>query len=139
MNLYTKKSVIVLLILLVASSGLAYYFYSQFSAQRNISGQQTSQAEVKALIEKVGHLILLPEGEDPTIATVVDPEKLKDQPFFANSEKGDKVLIYTRTQKAILYNPGSNKIVEVAPVSIGNPPAPAASAAATPTPTTKKP
>lgn len=51
----------------------------------------------------------------------MDPEKLRDQPFFANAQRGDKVLIYANAKKAILYNPPSNKIIEVAPVNIGNP------------------
>ena len=51
------------------------------------------------------------------MATVSDPEKLKDQPFFAKAQKGDKVLIYSNSQKAILYSPTEDKIVEVAPIN----------------------
>ena len=39
-------------------------------------------------------------------------------------QKGDKVLIYSASQKAILYSPSLNKIVEIAPVNTGNSGAP---------------
>jgi hypothetical protein len=61
--------------------------------------------------------MVLPADETPTIATVSDPEKLKDQPFFANAKKGDKVLIFSNSAKAILYSPTEDKIVEVAPIN----------------------
>jgi len=107
-----------LLVLLLISAGAAVYFYQQLSDLRG-NPQDVAQKEVEAVITKVGKLIVLPEGETPTLATVSDPEALKSQPFFAKAAKGDKVLIYTNARKAILYNPESNKIVEVAPVNIG--------------------
>ena len=130
---------VVLAVLFLMSSGLAYYFYSQITpVKTNEQAQQDAQAEVKAIVAKVGQLILLPEGEDPTLATVVDAERLKDQPFFVHASKGDRVLIYTSAKKAILYNPTTNKIIEVAPISIGNPTASTPPAAAeTPKDTSK--
>lgn len=101
-------------------AGAAVYFFLQFKElQKN--PQKLAQQEVQELVSKVSKLIVLPEGETPTVATVTDPEKLKDQPFFAKAKNGDKVLIYTKAKKAILYDPVANKIVEVAPVNIGTP------------------
>lgn len=82
---------------------------------------KTAPDEIKALIDKVGALMVLPTGEEPVVATVTDPEKLKQQVFFTQAKKGDKVLIYSKAQKAILYDPVANKIIEVAPLSFGNP------------------
>ncbi len=73
--------------------------------------------ENKALLERVGAVIILPDDETPTIATVSDLDKLKGQPFFAKAELGDKVLIYAKAKKAILYRPSTNKIVELAPLT----------------------
>lgn len=46
-------------------------------------------------------------------------------------KNGDKVLIYVKAKKAILYDPAKNIIVDVAPVNIAQnqvtPPAPTAS------------
>lgn len=113
----------VFIILFLASAGATYYFYNQYS-QLKQNPQRIAQEEAKALIRRVSELIVLPEDEQPTIATVTDIERLKDQPFFAKAKNGDKVLIYTNAKKAILYDPVSNKIVEVAPVNIGTPQAP---------------
>lgn len=103
----------------VIMAGVAGYFYWQYNKVRknpNVAAQQ----EVDALVARVSQLIVLPTDEVPTIATVSDPEKLKDQAFFKSAQAGYKVLIYTKAKKAVLYDPVANKIVEVAPLSIGN-------------------
>jgi hypothetical protein len=97
----------------------AGYFYSQFRMLKN-NPQAIAQKETAELVAKVGRLVVLPEGETPTVATVSDPEALKDQAFFASATKGDKVLIYTTAKKAILYSVTLNKILEVAPLNIGS-------------------
>ena len=74
---------------------------------------------MKSVVAEISKIMILPVGEDPTVATVADPEKLKGQSFFVNAKKDDKVLIYTNAKKAILYRPSERKIVEVAPLNIG--------------------
>lgn len=113
-----SQLVIVLIVLILGSSATAYYFYQKYADIKQ-DPQKVNQEEVQALVLRVSELIVLPEGEIPTVATVSDPEKLQNQPFFANAKKGDKVLIYTNARKAILYDPESHKIVEVAPINIG--------------------
>lgn len=107
-------SIFIAVVIIVVIGGAVYLFVRG----SNVPNPTTaSEAEIAALIVKVGELIVLPQGEAPTIATVTNPELLKVQPFFANAKEGDKVLIYTSARKAILYNPASNKIVEVAPIN----------------------
>ena len=86
-----------------------------------IANDPTAQANLQdqATIAAVGKLIVLPSGETPTVATVTDPTKLPDQPFFANAKSGDKVLIFTAAKEAILYRPGTNIIVDTTPISTG--------------------
>src|SRR3989338_6828424 len=109
---FQKYTVQILVAVAVVAFGSAYYFYSEYSALKQ-NPNKLAQEETSKLVAQVGKLIVLPEGEAPTVATVSDPEKLKDQPFFARAKKGDRVLIYTNAKKAILYNPENNKIVEV--------------------------
>jgi hypothetical protein len=97
------------------------YYYSQYKiVQKNLANPTAFAAEeTKKLVALVAKLMTLPSDETPTVATVNDREKLKNQPFFAHAENGDKVLIYTTAKKAILYRPSINKIIDVAPVNIG--------------------
>lgn len=74
------------------------------------------KTEASILVEKVGKHMFLPKDENPSVATVTDPEKLRNQNFFSDAKKGDKVLIYSNAKKAILYDPNSDKIVTIAPI-----------------------
>ncbi len=109
---------IIFWVILVASIVAAGYFYYQYSLIK-ADPQRIVNKEAEETIEAVSKLIELPE-ENPTVATVLDPELLKSQLFFAKAEKGDKVLIFTGAKKAILYSPSKNKIIEVGPVILGN-------------------
>jgi len=107
---------IVIIIVALVAVALGGYFYYQLKTIKT-NPQTVAKEEVETLISKVSKLYLLPIGEDPTVATVSDPEALKNQSFFTQSEKGDKVLIYTKIGKAILYRPSIDKIIETAPIN----------------------
>jgi hypothetical protein len=64
------------------------------------------------LVLKVGKLIKLP-NEKPEIATVSDISQLQSQSIFKNAQNGDKVLIFPKSKRAIVYRPSENIIVEV--------------------------
>jgi hypothetical protein len=91
----------------LALAGYFYYLYQQTNAKAN---------EVESTIEDISRHIKLPEGEVPTLATVADKKKLSEQEFFKLAENGDKVLIYKQAQKAILYRPSIDRIIDIAPV-----------------------
>lgn len=110
---------VILFVFFAAASFAAYYFYKQNQALKD--PKKVAEIEAQTVINQVGKLIVLPENETPTVATIKDPEKLKDQLFFAKAKVGDKMLIYTNAKKAILYDPVINKIVEVASLNLDLP------------------
>ena len=122
--MFTLKNLLIALmtILVIGAAGAAYYFYDQYQNLRDNPNQATEE-EVENLINRMSELIALPESDiangEPTLATVQDKEQLKDQEFFASAENGDKVLIYANARKAFLYRPRTNKVINVAPVTIG--------------------
>ena len=128
------------IIIIIAAIGVCLYFYVQYQKAQDSLKSQAPQTitQAQALIAKVGLLMELPKNEEPQIATVTDITKLKNQSFFTNAKDGDKVLIYTKSQLAVLYDPYANKIVTVGPISIGpkrvTPASPGAPFGVTPTP-----
>lgn len=83
--------------------------------------KKMSEKESKSLVEKVGRLIELPQDELPTVATVANKFELPPQQFYQKAENADVVLIFFKAQKAILYRPSLNKIIEVSTIILPTP------------------
>lgn len=111
----SSKIATIIAVLAIAAAG--YFYYELYTLKQDPNAQ--ARKEVNSLVAKVSKLVVLPEGETPTVATVSDAEALKTQPFFKNAKQGDKVLIFAQARKAILYSVEMNKIIEVAPLNIG--------------------
>lgn len=122
MKFFSKFSKFLIVLPLITAVAVAGYFYFQYQKTQKLlqDPKLAAQEEIKALVTKVAVLMELPKDEQPTVATISDKIKLKDQPFFTNAENGDKVLIYTQSRKAIIYRPGANKIIEVSTVNLGS-------------------
>ena len=136
----TKKYLFpILVIIFVVAVIIAFSLYEKVSALK-VNPSAVAQQQTNDIVARVGKLILLPTGETPTVATVSDPSKLADQPFFAKAKAGDEVLLYQNAKEAYLYDPVANKILEVAPINLGDTsaPTPATTPAKTTTTTTKK-
>ncbi len=114
--------IVILVVVLLLAGGVSYYFYNKYQTSQKLlkNPNAAAQEEINSLVSKVGKLIELPRDETPTVATVSDITKLKNQPFFAHAKNGFKVLLYQKAKKAIMYDPWANKIIEVQPLSIGD-------------------
>ncbi len=101
---------------------VCFFFYQTAKNQQQnnpAAMQKTAVEQAQKLADEIGKLMVLPTDEIPTVATVTDISKLAGQQFFKNAKNGDKVLIYTKAKKAILYDPAIHKIIEVGPVNVG--------------------
>ena len=114
-----RSSIIRLLLVLVLAALPSYYFYhANQQTKQKLNGSTSTNLQTTAdVVKQVSRHILLPSGEQPTVATVSDASKVRDQTFFANSASGDKVLIYAQAKKAYLYRPSIDRIIEVAPLA----------------------
>lgn len=113
-----KTGVFILILVLLLGS---YIYIQNKNGNPVLPGQKPNViAQDQDLIQKVGNLIVLPSG-NPRIATVSDATKLPNQPFFANAQNGDKVLIYDSDGEAILYRPSINKIISVTSIAAISP------------------
>ncbi|MDD2656725.1 MAG: hypothetical protein PHQ18_04135 [Patescibacteria group bacterium] len=119
-----NKKIILVSLFLVLFVGLIYFLFSYIKTQRELKvlkDPTAQEAAVKVendkLIQKVNKLIDLPTDEEPVVGTVNDAATLaQQQKFFSNAKNGDKVLIYQ--DKAIIYRPDDNKLINVGPVYV---------------------
>lgn len=119
---------LVILVLILIASGV-YAFRLKKSNEELMMKipptQAQEEADIATIVPYVSKYMVLPD-EKPTIATVVDKEKLnKSQPFFKDAENGDKILVFQNARKVLLYRnhgTGSGKVINF-DVFVINPPA----------------
>ena len=101
---------------------ISLFLFNQYrEAQSKLASPQAtgSSKQVSQTLTKVAKLVIVPTDETPTVVTVADTNKLKNQTFFSHAKIGDKVIVYARAKQAILYRPSTNQIVNMAPVTAG--------------------
>ncbi len=103
------------LIVALAVAAILYGTYGGSKTDQTPSpdaNQQTGDQTSEALLAKLGRHIDLPQGEQPTVAKVVDVEKLRAQfPFYNSAKNGDVLVVYS--QWALVYDPNADRIVNV--------------------------
>lgn len=125
-----KVSAILGFLLLVSLAGNAFlgsmfWQLRQEVVQLREDPQMMAQQELEQVLAEVSQIISLPEGVIPILATVNNAEEIRErQPFFANAENGDKLLLYSNApleedRKAYLYRPSTRQLINVAPVNLG--------------------
>ena len=129
MNKLSSKSYLFIVVAVVIVVLAVFFFVRSSREVKNLrvqledlkkNPQKVSQEEAKILTDEVGKLMVLPDGEQPSVATVEDIEKLKELPFFSKAANGDKTLVYVNSRKAILYRPAEKKIIEVATLNLAS-------------------
>jgi hypothetical protein len=109
-----KKMVTIGVLLVVLCAVVAFVLTKIYPEKY---AKMRADREAATVINNVKDLIVLPEGT-PAIFDVQDPELLVgQQAFFAGVEKGDKLLVYPESAKAIIYSPRRDIIVNVGPVT----------------------
>jgi len=98
--------------------GFMVYRYEGRVSELEVTSPVAAADELSRVVNAVGSVYILPEGEVPTLAAIGDLSSLEGQPFFRNAQEGDEVLIYMNAKKAIIWRPSLKKIVEVGPLSI---------------------
>ncbi len=115
-----KNILIVLLrfiILVIFLYGI-FSIYKLIKINKNNNIENKKQKVEELLISKVNKIYSFPIGEIPTIATVTNTEALKNSTFFTLAKLGDKVLIFKKGNRAVLYRPSINKIIETTSIKI---------------------
>lgn len=116
---------LVLLVIVVLVTGLVWTLKDRSHLKKEVNklsdqSQVSPPDEAKQLSTEVSQLVVLPTDETPSIATVADATKLKQQSSgFENAQTGDKLLIYAKAKQIIVYRPSVKKVVNIVQITIG--------------------
>lgn len=116
---YPVKNLVLIAATLLLIISLSVYFFLAYGKNQS-DPNLAIQKETKELTDRIGRFMELPAGEQPTLATVTDQDKLKGQDFFTHAQNGDKLLVYPVARKAILYRPSIGKVIEVSNLVSGD-------------------
>jgi len=78
---------------------------------------QQNREVAQRIVRQVRRLITIPEDVEPTVATIVDIDTLRDRnPFYEKANNGDYLVV--TAERAILYDADENIIIDVVPVQV---------------------
>lgn len=103
---------------------LGYYMLSdsKTTVTNTAAGESTEQAaaDLAEVVASVGRHMSLPGDDEPVLAEVTDADALKaQQAFFADAVNGDKLLLFPKSLKAIIYSPSRDLIINAGPIEQG--------------------
>lgn len=120
----SRQQIIFIVVIILMLGIMMFLAYDRNKLKNEVakssSTSTSSVNEAQELKQAISQYIELSDEETPTVATVVDVNKVKNQTFFKNAQNGDKVLLFAKSGKAILYRPSTKKVIEVAPINVGN-------------------
>ncbi|MBD3238486.1 MAG: hypothetical protein GF332_02515 [Candidatus Moranbacteria bacterium] len=74
--------------------------------------------EVDRVLEQVKRHLIIPD-EKPAMALIEDADNLATkEAFYQGAKNGDRILIFAKAKKAVIYRPDQDKIVNVGPIEI---------------------
>lgn len=111
---------VVLTLIFVALAGAVGYFYYKYKTEQNRAQVFTSaeteaerKIEVKRILDMLARHIVLPDDEEPTVATIVNVDMLRERhPFYAKAKNGDRLIVYSGW--AVIFAPERDIIVGLA-------------------------
>lgn len=74
-----------------------------------------SDAQVNYLVGRISQFMVVPQGEEPSITVLGDIQELAaDQSFYQDAKDGDLLVVFSN--RAIIYDPVSDKLVTVSSI-----------------------
>lgn len=103
-------SIIVVLLLVTTVATVSYL-------SKDNSDKKVENAIDEKLVKEVNNnlkdILQLPTDEKPGIGTIQNLDDLKANPFFDDAKVGDRIIIYSKTKRVVLYRMEENRIINI--------------------------
>jgi hypothetical protein len=119
-RLYRTKKQLALTVIgaLVLIGGGSLFGLYEYNLQN--SPQVIYARKVQSMTSQVSKYVSLPQDEQPVVATITNTAKLPHEKFFNDAKNGDKILMYKKHKKAILYRPSTGQVITEATLDFQN-------------------
>lgn len=115
-------------LILLAALG---YYYVQYQKLLRANAPQAAQVQTQKIVGDIEKLMYVGNDTGAQLAVITDVTKLQGQNFFVGAQNGDDLVIFPAEQKAVIYRPSNNKIVNIGPYSASSGSAASATAPST--------
>jgi hypothetical protein len=68
--------------------------------------------ERQRIVSSIDSAVTLP-SEEPSLSTVLDATKLTNKTLRSLAKNGDKLLVYPKAKRLIIYRPSTKKVVDM--------------------------
>lgn len=106
----------VLVVLVVGGGYYAWNYNAGQSGLANLSDSvKVTDDQVKELVARISKFLVVPTDENPSVVVLKDAEQLAaQQSFYQGAKDGDVLVVYSN--RAIIYDVESDKLVNVGPI-----------------------
>lgn len=106
--LMARASFALLLLLLIGSAGVGWYFFTKYQ-QAAANNPETKRQD---LLQLIGQSVQLPD-EEPLVLTIADKAKLSNESFARKVENGDQLLVFNKAKRLIVFRPATKKVIDM--------------------------
>lgn len=106
-----KKAIIIVGVVLVIAVLATFIILRQIKINSGANEQEAAQG----VQDQVAKIMIIPD-ENALVSDIENSDQVKSQPFFANVQDGDKVLVFAGAAKIVIYRPSTNQIVNAGPI-----------------------
>lgn len=108
---------IIIFIVILGLFALLFSFVFKKKDEKPTQEDAMSEKEVSVLTEELSKFMVVPD-EEPLIFTISDVDFLvKEQKFFQNASNGDILFVFPEAEKAVVYSPKRERIINAGPVN----------------------
>jgi hypothetical protein len=89
--------------------------------KQNNTSQINGQEEASKLAREIGQYVDVPGDEEPKLLTVTESAKtIQQYPALSDIKDGDKILLYTKSRRMIVYRPDTKKVITAVTLAVSD-------------------